>query len=267
MCWRSPIISSIPASQSDGRRAISGSSTFIDKDGVITATITAAARGYVNTDRNVNYNQVFATTGSVEWRDSSNTAHINSGSASNVINTARDRQKENWDSFFRDGRSNIVDIPAIIVNVYRNGGLVETYTEPVSRADLVNVVATTKTYFTAVQSIQIIFDLIELHKIVLIDVNKGDFIQIEIIAEADITYGYPSDQFTGGYIYEFGSRPSGCPSSGSPIPPWDCRSQDDYFSPEYVAIIRQFPDAVPIVNANETRQVEITGGYVIFAGN
>ena len=142
------IVSSIPASQSDGRRATSGASTFISQDGTITVTVTASMRSHFTAERSLDYNDEMAHTGIAMWAYNPN---ARSGIVCNIwfgdpdcksnlrppfsnapndhILAAElaDATNNRWDRWRTATTMSVSgDSPTLIMNIYRNGELLDT---------------------------------------------------------------------------------------------------------------------------------------------
>ena len=259
------IISSIPATAFDGKRSTSGTATFIGQDGVVTATVTAAARGHVTVDRNLNYNAVYQYWPFAKFHNSDERLYPNGAAVATVL---MDEHKAYWDRVgAATSWSAYTSLPSLTMNVYRNGDLIETRQEAVTNMN-VEAVNSNVVRYEMDQHLEAHFELIELSEIVLFDVKKGDFIQVEIIADTDIRFPYPRTWFpTGYYFHPTYTPPSGntsCEAYGVGSPSNYCANGQ---TPKSVYVEKTFPDARPIIDMNQTKQLEITGGYVIFAGN
>ena len=115
------------------------------------------------------------------------------------------------------------------------------------------------------QKISAQLGIIELHEVVPIVVEKGDFIQVEITANDDIFFGLPPSKLPGGW---FTDRVDSCRYGVLPQP-HTCVTNSVGNTPTiaYGYLVPLYPDAKPIIISKELKKVEIIGGYVIFAGN
>ena len=261
------VVSSIPSAVSDGQRAISGAATFVNRDGILTATITSSMTGQLSVERSLDYNDVYSHTGSIVYNEQPSFTPRPSDVSSlrSLLIAAIDNR---WDAA---GASNsqrfYSERPTLTMNIYRNGELVETSTEfgPSSRHGSYRV--SNFTYYTMDQKISAQLDVIDLYEIVPISVKKGDFVQVEITATDTIAFNLPSSRLPSGFVVEYtGVYPAGCYHYGMGyrcISEWQQRDRDMAFA----SLNPLYPDANPVITSVESKSVEIIGGYVIFAGN
>ena len=261
------VVSSIPSAVSDGQRAISGAATFANRDGILTATVTAAMTGSISVERSLDYNDVYAHTGTMTFRERASFS-ISSSTLSSQLASLTGAVKSIWDAAGTSNARNFHnERPTLTMNVYLNGELIETSTEfgPSSRPGSYRV--TNFAYYSMDQKISAQLDTVDLYEIVPIEVKRGDFVQVEITANDDMSFRLPPSTLPGGYIYEFGPQPTGCPGIGVGRPPSACYVDWNDNDIAYVYLNPLYPDAKPVITSVESKKVEIIGGYVIFAGN
>ena len=285
------IVSSIPASQSDGRRATSGTSTFISQDGTITVTVTASMRSHFTAERSFDYNDAMAHTGNVDWAsnvkarsgpvcgayvgqpdcDTNPRPELPSNWSSEIASLVSDASNNYWDRWRTATTMSVSgDRPMLTMNVYRNGELLETQQVfgLLPRAELT---VSNFARYSMDQSISTTSEVLALEEVITVDVKKGDFVQVEFTADANLIFNYPG-RFLSGYssypYYDVGPcRAFGVGGPGSACYSYLYDNSWREWSWDRVYMIPLYPDAKPIINSTQSKQVEIIGGYVIFAGN
>ena len=262
------VVSSIPSAVSDGQRAISGAATFANRDGILTATVTAAMTGSISVERSLDYNDVYAHTSTLAFRESPSFS-ISSSYSSNLIPRLDSALENRWDAAgTSNARHFYSDRPTLTMNVYLNGELIETSTEfgPSSRPGSYRI--SNFAYYSMDQKISAQLGTIDLYEIIPVEVKRGDFVQVEITANDDMSFRLPPSALPRGFIYEyFGHYPSGCPQYGVGLRPSECYVDWDNRGIAYASLNPLYPDAKPVITSVESKKVEIIGGYVIFAGN
>ena len=281
------VVSSIPSVISDGRRATSGASTFIGQDGTITVTVTGSMRSHLAVDRSVDYTDVMVHTGRITWlydpdtknspvcsRYSQHTCEnnlrpdiYNTAFASALIDASNDR----WDRWRTATTMTISgDRPTLVMNVYRNGELLETQ-QVFGSSSSATVTVSNVDGFSMDQSIRTTSETLTVDDVVAIDVKKGDFVQVELVADSNMRAPYHGGLAYGYSFYPY-SGPGPCSSYGVGLVPLDCRlymleNSVPSWRYDWVSLKPVHPDPKPIINVTQTKQLDIVGGYVIFAGN
>lgn len=268
------VVSSIPSAVSDSQRAISGAATFANRDGILTATITSAMTGSLSVERSLDYNDAYAHTGTVVLRNPPSFT-IHSFMRTNAVSDITTSMDNRWD-YTGTSRSQHFygDRPTLTMNVYRNGELIETSTEVGPTSRLGSYRASNVEYYSMDQKISAQLGIIDLHEVVQIPVEKGDFVQVEITATDDISFALPPSRPPTGWVQDYvWPGYQHCPYHGvTPRPStcyigWNGVVELIPAPAAYFYLNPVYPDAKPVITSVESKSVEIIGGYVIFAGN